>query len=99
MTVVVALAELFARLGSDSAAETLAEEESTPAAGPGVTTTAMLDTRPTARLGRVQVTTPPDSLHVQPEPPALLKTTPAGTVWETDRELAALGPLLETLSV
>jgi hypothetical protein len=99
VTVVVSLSELLAGLGSFSEAETLAEDERTVAAIPGITRTAMSEAAPTGRFGRVQVTMRFARLHVQPEPEALPKVTPEGSVWETDRDPAASGPSFATLIV
>ena len=55
---------------------------------------------PTARLARVQVTTPLEWLQLQPVPDALSKVTPVGSVSVTVMVLASsLGPALLTVIV
>ena len=64
-----------------------------------VTTMLMAGAAPGAKLARVQLTTPPASLQLQPLPVALTKVTPAGSVSLTLTEVAVLGPALLTLNV
>src|SRR5579859_2413706 len=65
----------------------------------GVTTTAIGGTAPTARLARVQVTTPFVNEQLQPAPLARTKVTPAGSVSLTTTPLARAGPTLVALIV
>src|SRR5262249_11268096 len=64
-----------------------------------VSDSVIADVAPLARLGRVQVTVPEASLHVQPEPDALTKPTPAGSGSVTVTFAASVAPLLVTESV
>ncbi len=85
--------------GSVSFALTVTVLVTVPALAGAVTLIVIAGAAPTARLARVQVTTPPDSLHDQPLPEALTKTTPAGRVSLTLTDVAAEGPALLTLNV
>src|SRR5882672_5170401 len=98
LTVVVAVAVLLAWLLSLVAELTVAVFVMVPASD-AVTVMVMAGAAPGARLARVQVTTPPAWLQVQPLPVALTKVTPAGSVSLTLTEVAVLGPALLTLSV
>src|SRR5262245_48331455 len=51
---------------------------------------------PTSRLAAGQVTVPPTSPQVQPEPVAETKVRPAGSTSVTLTEVAVLGPAFET---
>src|SRR5882672_6914868 len=96
--VCVAVAVLLAWLLSLVAELTVAVFVMVPASD-AVTVMVMAGAAPGARLARVQVTTPPAWLQVQPLPVALTKVTPAGSVSLTLTEVAVLGPALLTLSV
>src|SRR5262245_15858792 len=99
VTVVGSVSVLLPGTGSLSAALTDAVLLRFPARGGASTTIVMTGAAPTARLGRVHVTTPAASPHAQPVPPALWKTTPAGSVSATETAEAGAGPALATTSV
>src|SRR2546422_6521876 len=80
-TVVVAVAVLLAVLGSGVTEVTVAVLVIVPVVvGLTVTAIVIVAVVAAARLARVQVTVPPDWVHVQPAPEALTKVTPAGRV-------------------
>src|SRR5438128_2459428 len=99
LTVVVAVAVLLPWLLSAVEELTVAVLVIVPPSDGAVTTMVMAGAAPGAKLARVQVTTPPAWLQVQPLPDALTKVTPAGSVSLTLTEVAVLGPPLFTLSV
>ena len=96
-TVVVAVAELFAELGSEVVDDTVAVFESGPAAV-GVTTIAIVAEAPFARVPRMQVT-----IEVPEQEPtdgvADTNVTPAGSVSLTETPAAESGPPFATVSV
>ena len=97
-TVVVALAELLAELGSPVAEETLALFVSVPVDG-GVTLIVIVTLPPFATVPGEQVTVPLDSLHVPCVDTAETNATPEGSVSETTTLAALDGPRLDAVSV
>ena len=100
VTVVVAVAVLFAALGSAVVAATLAVLLRLEAWFGAVTVTVISGAEaPVASAGRVQVTdTLPVFEQAQPVPAALTKVTPAGSVSVTVRPAASDGPLFVTVN-
>ena len=88
---------MLAVLGSFWAPDTLAVLMMIPPEAGAVTVMVIDDAVPTARLTRVQVTTPLARLQVHPVPLALRKLTPAGRVSVTVIPVAVVGPLLVTV--
>ena len=99
VTVVVSVAVLLPVFASLVEELTVAVLVIVPPSLGAVTTMVMAVAAPGAKLARVQVTTPPAWLQVQPLPEALTNVTPAGSVSLTLTEVAVLGPALFTLSV
>jgi hypothetical protein len=100
VTVVVAVAVLFAALGSAVVAATLAVLLKLPAWFGAVTVTVITGAdAPVARAARVQVTdTLPVFEHAQPVPDADTNVTPAGKVSVTVRFAASDGPVFDTVN-
>src|SRR5450631_1003175 len=100
VTVVVAVEELFAALGSAVALDTVAVFDNVPACAGAVTATVMAGAvAPVAKAGRVHVTeTFPVFVHAQPVPDADTKVTAVGRVSVTDTPAASDGPLSTTTS-
>jgi hypothetical protein len=101
VTVVEALAVLFAGSGSAVVEDTLAVSDSDPAWAGAVTVTVMAGALvPAVRVALVQVTeTLPVFEQAQPAPVADTKVTTAGSVSVTVRFAASEGPLSVTVSV
>ena len=99
VTVVDALAALFAAFGSNSVAVTEALLVIEPPAEGAVTVIVIAGAAVTASVVLVQVTVPDALLQVHPVPVAETNVTPAGSVSVTETELAALGPALLTFNV
>ncbi len=97
-TVVVAVAELLARLGSNSLAATLAVFVTDGAAAACArTTTVAVAVAPLARVPTLQVIVPPAIEQVPWEPLAETRVKVAGGVSLTVTPVAAFGPLLVTV--
>src|SRR5574341_793381 len=98
LTVVAAEAVLLPGLRSIASEPTVTELAS--GVVPGAVTVRMIGgAAPTARLLRVQITSPPEALQLQPEPDAPRYVTPAGSVSVTATLFARLGPALVTFRV
>src|SRR3990172_6994247 len=93
LTVVAAEAVLLTGLRSIASEPTVAELASgvVPGAGGG---RGSGGAAPTARLLRVQITSPPEALQLQPESDAPRYVAPAGSVSVTATLFARLGPAL-----
>jgi hypothetical protein len=74
-TIVDALASLLDVVGSGVSEATVAFALSAPPVGGVVTLTAIDGAAPTSRVARVQVTSCPAAVHVQPMPVALWNAT------------------------
>ena len=98
-TVVVALAVLLERTGSNWSPETVAVFVIDPAVAGAVTTMVIELLAPTASAGNEQFTVRPEGTHTQPVPVALTRATPAGSVSVTLMLVAGLGPRLLTFKV
>ncbi len=100
VTVVVAVAVLFAAFGSGVADATVAESvRVAPWAGAVTVIVITGAAAPAASAGRVQVAdTFPTFVQVQPAPVADTNVTPAGRVSVTERFAASDGPLSVTVS-
>src|SRR5262245_1240025 len=94
-TRVVALASLLAAVGSSVSELTVALVVIDPPVGGVVTFTAIDGAGPTSSVARVQVTTWPLGLQVQPMPVALWNAMlPEGRRWDTVTFLASRPPWL-----
>jgi hypothetical protein len=99
VTVVVAVALLFALLGSASVAVTLAVLVIVPPALGAITEIVTVADPPLAIVPRLHVTVPLACVHVPWVAVADTKVTPAGNVSVKVTPLAPLGPALLTLTV
>src|SRR5438445_8071262 len=97
-TVVIAVAVLFAALGSIVVELTVARLVIVPQMA-GVTVMVIRGAPPGATLPPLQVTTPPACTQVQPVPEALWKVTPGGRLSVTCTLAAVDGPPLVTVTV